>query len=58
MFRNNNKDAHAKTHAHIYKEYESTIYALTAAIDAKDHIPSAIPQMLPIMQQHLQEHLE
>ena len=31
------KDAHAKTHAHIYKEYESTIYALTAAIDAKDH---------------------
>ena len=37
MFRNNNKDAHAKTHAHIYKEYESTIYALTAAIDAKDH---------------------
>lgn len=24
-------------HTHIYKEYESTIYALTAAIDAKDH---------------------
>ncbi|MDY5775184.1 MAG: diguanylate cyclase [Lachnospiraceae bacterium] len=24
-------------HAHIYQEYESTIYALTAAIDAKDH---------------------
>ena len=24
-------------HAHIYKEYEATIYALTAAIDAKDH---------------------
>lgn len=23
--------------AHIYEEYESTIYALTAAIDAKDH---------------------
>lgn len=23
--------------AHIYQEYESTIYALTAAIDAKDH---------------------
>ena len=26
-----------KDHAHIYQEYESTIYALTAAIDAKDH---------------------
>lgn len=37
MFRNNDKNAHAKNHAHIYKEYESTIYALTAAIDAKDH---------------------
>lgn len=24
-------------HAHIYQEYESTIYALTAAIDTKDH---------------------
>ncbi len=24
-------------HVHIYQEYESTIYALTAAIDAKDH---------------------
>ena len=24
-------------HAHIYQEYEATIYALTAAIDAKDH---------------------
>ena len=24
-------------HAHIYQEYESTIYALTAAIDAQDH---------------------
>ena len=24
-------------HEHIYREYESTIYALTAAIDAKDH---------------------
>lgn len=26
-----------KTHRSVYKEYESTIYALTAAIDAKDH---------------------
>lgn len=26
-----------KTHKSVYKEYESTIYALTAAIDAKDH---------------------
>ena len=26
-----------KKHQSVYKEYESTIYALTAAIDAKDH---------------------
>lgn len=26
-----------KKHESVYKEYESTIYALTAAIDAKDH---------------------
>lgn len=26
-----------KNHQSVYKEYESTIYALTAAIDAKDH---------------------
>lgn len=29
--------AEEKKHESVYKEYESTIYALTAAIDAKDH---------------------
>lgn len=34
----NSQDRDNKTdHAHIYQEYEATIYALTAAIDAKDH---------------------
>ena len=30
-------DQSGADHAHIYQEYESTIYALTAAIDTKDH---------------------
>ena len=37
MFRNANKNIVSTNRAHIYQEYESTIYALTAAIDAKDH---------------------
>lgn len=37
MFRNSSKNADSTDRAHIYQEYESTIYALTAAIDAKDH---------------------
>ena len=37
MFRNNNAQGHTRDRAHIYREYETTIYALTAAIDAKDH---------------------
>ncbi|MDO5590434.1 MAG: diguanylate cyclase [Lachnospiraceae bacterium] len=37
MFRNSSKNADPTDRAHIYQEYESTIYALTAAIDAKDH---------------------
>ena len=37
MFRNANKNIVLTNRAHIYQEYESTIYALTAAIDAKDH---------------------
>ena len=36
MFRNN-KNENTTNREHIYREYESTIYALTAAIDAKDH---------------------
>lgn len=32
-----NKNIVSTNRAHIYQEYESTIYALTAAIDAKDH---------------------
>ena len=36
MFRNN-KNENTTSREHIYREYESTIYALTAAIDAKDH---------------------
>lgn len=37
MFRNTNQQGYTKDRAHIYREYETTIYALTAAIDAKDH---------------------
>lgn len=37
MFRNNNTQGYTRDRAHIYREYETTIYALTAAIDAKDH---------------------
>lgn len=37
MFRNNNAQGYTRDRAHIYREYETTIYALTAAIDAKDH---------------------
>lgn len=37
MFRNNSEGNNTRNHTHIYQEYESTIYALTAAIDAKDH---------------------
>ena len=37
MFQNTGGDRNKTDHAHIYQEYESTIYALTAAIDAKDH---------------------
>ena len=36
MFRNANKNIVSTNRAHIYQEYKSTIYALTAAIDAKD----------------------
>ena len=38
MFRNNSEGNNTRNHTHIYQEYESTIYALTAAIDAKDHV--------------------
>ena len=37
MFRNNSEGNNTRNRTHIYQEYESTIYALTAAIDAKDH---------------------
>ena len=37
MFRNNSVGNNTRNRTHIYQEYESTIYALTAAIDAKDH---------------------
>ena len=37
LFQNSVEAEKEKDHAHIYQEYESTIYALTAAIDAKDH---------------------
>lgn len=37
MFRNNSEGNNTRNHTHIYQENESTIYALTAAIDAKDH---------------------
>lgn len=37
VFQNSREKSQIKNHAHIYKEYEATIYALTAAIDAKDH---------------------
>lgn len=37
MFRNNSVGNDTRKRTHIYQEYESTIYALTAAIDAKDH---------------------
>ena len=37
MFQNGQAKEIITDHAHIYKEYEATIYALTAAIDAKDH---------------------
>lgn len=37
MFKSSNERGATKDRAHIYREYESTIYALTAAIDAKDH---------------------
>lgn len=37
MFRNNSDGNNTRNRTHIYQEYESTIYALTAAIDAKDH---------------------
>lgn len=37
VFQNNKDRTDLTDHANIYKEYEATIYALTAAIDAKDH---------------------
>ncbi len=37
MFKNSNNQGDTRDRVHIYREYESTIYALTAAIDAKDH---------------------
>lgn len=37
VFQQNLELEDTRKHVHIYKEYESTIYALTAAIDAKDH---------------------
>ena len=37
MFQHVDSSREKTDHAHIYQEYESTIYALTAAIDAKDH---------------------
>ena len=37
MFQNNSEGNNTRNRTHIYQEYESTIYALTAAIDAKDH---------------------
>ena len=37
LFQNSAEIDKQRDHAHIYQEYESTIYALTAAIDAKDH---------------------
>jgi len=37
MFRNNSVGNNTRNRTHIYQEYEATIYALTAAIDAKDH---------------------
>ena len=37
MFRNNSEGNNTRNRTHIYQEYESTIYALTAAIDAKHH---------------------
>lgn len=37
LFQNSAEMEKRMDHAHIYQEYESTIYALTAAIDAKDH---------------------
>ena len=37
MFRNNSVGNNTRNRTHIYQEYASTIYALTAAIDAKDH---------------------
>ena len=37
MFQNTGGETERTDHVHIYQEYESTIYALTAAIDAKDH---------------------
>lgn len=37
MFRQGRERANQPDHVHIYQEYETTIYALTAAIDAKDH---------------------
>lgn len=37
MFQNSTQKENIQDHANIYKEYEATIYALTAAIDAKDH---------------------
>ncbi len=37
ILRENSVRDDVKDHKNIYKEYESTIYALTAAIDVKDH---------------------
>ncbi len=37
MLQNAPEGSNKADHAGIYKEYEATIYALTAAIDAKDH---------------------
>lgn len=37
MIQNEQREKGQTDHAHIYQEYEATIYALTAAIDAKDH---------------------
>ncbi|MCI6537205.1 MAG: diguanylate cyclase [Lachnospiraceae bacterium] len=37
MFKSSNERGNTRDRAHIYQEYESTIYALTAAIDVKDH---------------------
>lgn len=37
LFQSNNEKESLRNRTNIYQEYEATIYALTAAIDAKDH---------------------